>query len=241
MEMGNLHTLEELYGNMPIFSEIGEKDNISGEKLKKESISPNLSKNPSAGENDLPEELIKVKKTMTRHHARRLLSELALEQSLDWHFQPGTAYHCISYGDVDSLTFLRHIVKQQHLRYALLSTWCMAMEDIKEISVWLEKGYIDRFDFYLGEIFKGSWAPGVWPMNKLIIGTMTVIHGFDKNFCNCNHCDHCLESRFNREARWCNLGRFIISDPKQLDWRCPMTFQNMEEDGENEQGTEQRI
>ena len=46
-------------------------------------------------------EVIKVKKTMTPHQARRINSELALEKSLPWHFEPGVAYHCISFGDVD--------------------------------------------------------------------------------------------------------------------------------------------
>lgn len=103
-------------------------------------------------------EVIKVKKTMTPHQARRINSELALEKSLPWHFEPGVAYHCISFGDVDSLTFLRVIVKQQHIRYAILSTWCMAAEDIKEIDTWLEAGYIDRIDFFCGEIFRGTYT-----------------------------------------------------------------------------------
>lgn len=102
-------------------------------------------------------EVVKVKKTMTPHQARRINSELALEKSLPWHFEPGVAYHCISFGDVDSLTYLRVIVKQQHIQYAIISTWCMAAEDIKEIDSWLEAGYIDRIDFFCGEIFRGTY------------------------------------------------------------------------------------
>lgn len=102
-------------------------------------------------------EVVKVKKTMTPHQARRINSELALEKSLPWHFEPGTAYHCISFGDVDSLTYLRVIVKQERIRYAVISTWCMAAEDIKEIDSWLEAGYIKRIDFFFGEIFRGTY------------------------------------------------------------------------------------
>ena len=100
---------------------------------------------------------VQVKRTAFRHKARRVLSELALEQELPWHFEPDVTYHCISFGDVDSLTYMRVIVKQQKIKYALLSTWCMAMEDINEIQAWLENGYIDRIDFYIGEIFKSSY------------------------------------------------------------------------------------
>lgn len=104
-------------------------------------------------------EIVKVKKTMTVHQARRISSEMALEKSLPWHFEKGVTYHCISFGDVDSLTYLRIIVKQQKIRYALISTWCMAKEDIREIDAWIEAGYIERLDFFCGEIFKGSyWA-----------------------------------------------------------------------------------
>lgn len=103
------------------------------------------------------EKTIQVKKTAFRHAARRVLSELALENELPWHFEPDVTYHCISFGDVDILTYFRVIVKQQKIKYALLSTWCMSLEDIKEIQSWLEKGYIGRIDFYIGEIFKSSY------------------------------------------------------------------------------------
>lgn len=100
---------------------------------------------------------VKVKKTINQHVMRRVTSELALEKELEWHFEKGVSYHCFSWGDVDSLTYFRCIVKQQHIKYALISTWCMASEDISEILNWIERGYIDRCDFYIGEIFKASY------------------------------------------------------------------------------------
>lgn len=100
---------------------------------------------------------VQVKKTENRHAMRRVLSELALEKELDWHFEQGVSYHSISFGDVDALTYMRVIVKQQRIKYALVSTWCMASEDISEIRSWIDKGYIGRVDFYVGEIFKASY------------------------------------------------------------------------------------
>lgn len=100
---------------------------------------------------------VQVKKTVNRHETRRVLSELALEKELPWHFEPGVSYHCISFGDVDALTYMRVVVKQQRIKYALVSTWCMASEDIREIRGWIERGYIGRVDFYVGEIFKASY------------------------------------------------------------------------------------
>ena len=121
-----LRTLDEVFGNAAEFEQPPE----TSEKLQKDN------------ENDEPDETyyqVKVKKTMSSHRARRLLSEQALEKELPWHFEAGAAYHCISMGDVDALTYLRVIVKQQRVRYAILSTWCMAAEDIREIDTWLEK------------------------------------------------------------------------------------------------------
>ena len=100
---------------------------------------------------------VQVKKIINRHEIRRVLSELALEKELPWHFEQGVSYHCISFGDVDALTYMRVIVKQQRIRYALVSTWCMASEDIAEIRSWIKRGYIGRCDFYVGEIFKASY------------------------------------------------------------------------------------
>lgn len=100
---------------------------------------------------------VQVKKTVNRHEMRRVLSELALEKQLPWHFEQGVSYHCISFGDVDSLTYMRVIVKQQRIKYALLSSWCMASEDIAEVRSWIKRGYIGRCDFYIGEIFKASY------------------------------------------------------------------------------------
>ena len=101
---------------------------------------------------------VKVRKSLNAHQTRRILSEHNLEQELPWHFEKGACYHCISMGDVDSLTYLRAIVKQQKLEYALLSTWCMAMTDIQEVEKWIDAGYIGCMDFYVGEIFTSRYA-----------------------------------------------------------------------------------
>ena len=112
----------------------------------------------SVGEDAEEEKSVAVRRTKERHFERRINSEFALEGQLPWPFENGATYHCISFGDVDSLTYLRVIVKQQHLRYVLLSTWCMAITDAEEIKKWLDAGYIDRVDFYVGEIFTKQYA-----------------------------------------------------------------------------------
>lgn len=105
-----------------------------------------------------PDKHIKARRTKNVHFDRRIKSELHLEECLPWHFEKGASYHCISHGDVDSLTYLRVIVKQQPVEYVLISTWCMAITDVKEVEKWLERKDIGCADFYVGEIFQGSYA-----------------------------------------------------------------------------------
>ena len=100
---------------------------------------------------------VQVFKTWDTQKKMRVMSEANLDDALDWHMEPGTAYHVISYGDVDSLTFLRHVVKQQRLRYAMLATWCMATSDAREMLEWIRRGDVGRMDFYVGEIFKSGY------------------------------------------------------------------------------------
>lgn len=100
-----------------------------------------------------------------RHLTRKAASEKALEQALDWHFENGDCYHCFSFGDVDSMTYFKHVLKQQRVEYLALSTWCMAGEDVKDLAEWHRRGMVGRVDFFVGEIFKGSY-PEVYDMVK---------------------------------------------------------------------------
>ena len=101
---------------------------------------------------------IKVSHRMgARQLWRKAASEKALEEAINWHFQEGDCYHCFSFGDVDSFSFFKMVLRQQHIKYAAISTWCMAGEDVKDLRKWHSKGLIDRVDFFMGEIFKGSY------------------------------------------------------------------------------------
>lgn len=111
---------------------------------------------------------VSVARFRGRYFERRIKSELALEESLPWHFRKGEAYHCFSFGDVDALTYLRVIVKQQRVEYALISTWCMAATDVEEISKWIERGDLGHIDFYVGEIFQASYAPIYLMLSELV-------------------------------------------------------------------------
>ena len=89
---------------------------------------------------------------------RRAFSETSLLDACEkFEFQEGYAYHFITGGDVDSLSYLKAILRQQPLSYCLFSTWCMAAEDILQFEAWLQAGRIGHLDAYLGEIFPNSY------------------------------------------------------------------------------------
>ena len=96
-------------------------------------------------------------KRRSKHVYRRAFSETKLMEILDFDMEPGTSYHCISGGDIDSLSYLKHVLRQQRLDYLLFSTWCMADDDVLQFREWIEKGRIGRLDAYCGEIFPNSY------------------------------------------------------------------------------------
>ncbi len=94
-------------------------------------------------------------KTHERHLLRRLKGDAELENILDWDFEQGCAYHVISGGDIDSLSYLKFILRQQPLKYCVMSTVFMAMADIDVLELYLTIGRIPMVGCVLGEFFKG--------------------------------------------------------------------------------------
>ena len=88
---------------------------------------------------------------------RKAYSETQLLDAVGFDFKEGESYHCITAGDVDSLSYLKVVLRQQDLDYCLFSTWCMAAEDILQFRHWVEEGMIKKLDAYVGEIFPNSY------------------------------------------------------------------------------------
>ncbi|MEG0643577.1 MAG: hypothetical protein RR489_06790 [Clostridia bacterium] len=51
--------------------------------------------------------------TLNKHLFKRFTSERALEEVIAWNAKKGECYHIISMGDIDSLSFLKWVIKQQ--------------------------------------------------------------------------------------------------------------------------------
>ena len=93
-----------------------------------------------------------------RYLYRRAFSEVSLLDIIPRDLQEGHSVHVITAGDVDSLSYLKCVLRvQNHLDHCLFSTWCMAAEDILQFDEWLTQGKIKKLDAYVGEIFPSSY------------------------------------------------------------------------------------
>ena len=139
--------------------------------------------------------------TYDRQFYRRFTSERALEETINWTFELGAAYHIISAGDIDSLSFLKLVLKQQPLDYLAFSTWCMALQDIEELDRYIRLGQIKRLDSYVGEIFRGSYTnehTQLTALHKIHGGRMAVFRNHAKVYCGFgNRFDFVIESSAN--------------------------------------------
>ena len=97
-------------------------------------------------------------RTRSRRLARRAASEATLASILPAEIEDGDAWHILSQGDIDALSYLEHLLKHTAMDYVALSTWCMAMPDVEALQGWLQNGRIGRLDAYVGEIFPGQYA-----------------------------------------------------------------------------------
>ena len=117
------------------------------------------------------------------HLYRRAFSETQLLDIHNEPFKDGYSYHFITAGDVDSLSYLKLILRQQDLDYCLFSTWCMAQEDIFQFKDWIEAGKIKNLDAYVGEIFPNTYRQEYSLLKKVItpkIGRIAVFRNHAK-------------------------------------------------------------
>lgn len=96
--------------------------------------------------------------TQSRRQVRRAKNEATLAEILPAELPADMSWHVISHGDIDSLSYMRHVVKSQPLDFVLVSTWCMARPDVEEIAGWLDAGRVKKVDWYVGEIFPNQYG-----------------------------------------------------------------------------------
>lgn len=97
-------------------------------------------------------------RTSNRHAVRRAKAEAELATLLPERIADGDSWHVISHGNIDALSYLRHLIKPTFFDYVGVSTWCIARQDLQEITGWLDAGKIDQFALYAGEIFRNQYG-----------------------------------------------------------------------------------
>lgn len=98
-------------------------------------------------------------RSRSRHQMRRAKSQSHLVDILPARVEAGDSWHVISHGDIDALSYLTHVLNgADYFDHVLISTWCMAKEDILQLESWLDSGRIDQLDLYLGEIFPSQYG-----------------------------------------------------------------------------------
>lgn len=99
---------------------------------------------------------------------RRAFSETQLLDVMPREFQDGYCYHILTAGDVDALSYLKVILRQQNIDELLISTWVIAMDDVLQIEQWLESGKLNKIKFNLGEVFPQNYRKVWYKINELV-------------------------------------------------------------------------
>ena len=103
-----------------------------------------------------------------KKHYRKAYSESTLNEMFKYEeIEKGATYHCISNGDIDSLSYLRFMLRKQKAEKLVLSTWCMSVFDIREIESWIEDGTLKTADLYVGEISPKTYQREYFLLKRL--------------------------------------------------------------------------
>lgn len=102
-----------------------------------------------------------------RREFRRANSSAELAELLPADLADGVSYHVISRGDIDARSYIEHVLARQPLDRLLVSTWCMAMDDLEYFEACLIDGRVGALDFYIGEIFPAQYPDEFFRMQKI--------------------------------------------------------------------------
>ena len=111
------------------------------------------------------EKMLKASETVAlklklKNEYRRAASEIKL-LDMDFDFEEGDSYHFMTAGDVDALSFLSLILRQQKIKELYMSTWVAAQNDVDYLEKKIKDGRIGILKSFVGEIFKKQY-PSVY-------------------------------------------------------------------------------
>ena len=88
-----------------------------------------------------------------KHIPRKILGRAAMEQLLPRRLKEDECYHCFTFGRLDSMDFLNHIIRDQHIQYVAMSSWAVNASALAELDDAINRGDLDRVDFYVSDYF----------------------------------------------------------------------------------------
>lgn len=140
----------------------------------------------------------------TKTEYRRCFGEAKLLEAMGaMRFERGKSYHFITGGDCDSISFLMGVMTQcGRISHLIVSTWCMAAEDVLFFGRMIDDGKIEKIDFYVGEIFPNSYKVEYLMLKKLTertnCGRVAVFKNHSKIYAaKAENFDFCIETSAN--------------------------------------------
>lgn len=109
-----------------------------------------------AKDDSVADEMAKPKAVMLqgiKHIPRKIIGRAAMEQLLPRHMSDGECYHCFTFGKLDSMDFLNHVVRDQRLHYVAMSSWAISASALAELDDYMKRGDLGRIDFYVSDYF----------------------------------------------------------------------------------------
>lgn len=91
-------------------------------------------------------------KVKARQHARFVGAASELAELLPATFDPGDSWHVVSNGDLDALSFVKHVRQAALYQTLILSSWAISMPAIEYMAAEHAAGRLSRVDAYVGEI-----------------------------------------------------------------------------------------
>lgn len=99
---------------------------------------------------------------------RRVQNDAELARLLPPSIAPGDSWHVLSTGDIDVLSFLRHLLcGVTHFETVLIATSRINRDDLEQISDWLDAGRIETFHLVIDQRF-ARLAPDEYELSKTI-------------------------------------------------------------------------
>lgn len=87
------------------------------------------------------------------HIPRKVVGRAACEQLLPRHLEEGQCFHCFTFGKLDSMDFLNHVLRDQRLHHVSLATWAISSSALAELDEAIERGDLGGVDFYVSDYF----------------------------------------------------------------------------------------